>query len=136
MDDIFLRIIDGSIPSAKIYEDEQVVAFLDIHPNNKGHALVVPRKKFRNIFDGDPEVLGHMMQVAKRIALAQKTALNADGVNIVMNNEPAAHQEIFHAHLHVIPRFNDDHVFTTPRHLSYEPGEIEVVAETIKNSLR
>ena len=92
MDDLFLKIIAGDIPSARIYEDQYVVAFLDINPNNKGHALVVPRQKFQNIFDGNADTLAHMMKVAQKIAVAQKEVLGCDGVNILMNNEAAAGQ--------------------------------------------
>ena len=135
MDDLFLKIIAGDIPSARIYEDAQVVAFLDINPNNKGHALVVPRQKFRNIFDGDSELLAHMMVVAQKIARAQSESLHADGVNIIMNNEAAAGQEIFHAHLHVIPRFTGDHSFPAFPHKEYDVGEIDIFAEKIKNAM-
>jgi histidine triad (HIT) family protein len=136
MDDLFLKIISGDIPSAKIYEDDIAIAFLDIKPNNKGHALVVPRTKFRNIFDADPSVLGHMMEVAQKVACVQKEILHAEGVNIVMNNEPAANQEIFHAHIHVIPRFAGDNVFQHSNHTTYADGEIEEVAERMKRSIK
>lgn len=135
MDDLFLKIIGGEIPSSIIYEDDIAVAFLDIKPNNKGHALVVPRTKFRNIFDADPAILGHMIGVAQKVALAQREALHAEGVNIVMNNEHAANQEIFHAHIHVIPRFTGDNVFQHSNHTSYAPGEIGEVAELLKRSI-
>ncbi len=136
MDDLFLKIIAGVIPSARIYEDELVVAFLDIRPNNKGHALVVPRERFRNILDGNPDILAHMMKVAQKIAVAQKAALSCDGINLVMNNESAAGQEIFHAHLHVIPRYTGDGVFGSHTHTEFAQGEIETFAEKIKNSIR
>lgn len=135
MDDLFLKIIAGEIPSARIYEDDRVVAFLDINPNNKGHALVVPRTKFRNVFDGDPVVLAHMMIVGQKVARALRDALNAEGVNLVMNSEPVAGQEIFHAHLHVIPRFAGDNAFGTFAHRTYEAGEIDAFAEKIKNAM-
>ena len=136
MDDIFLKIIADEIPAAKIYEDEQTVAFLDINPNNKGHALVIPRVKSRNIFDIDSNVLGHMMEVAQKIARAQKEALGADGVNIVMNNEAPAGQEVFHAHIHVIPRFAEDGIFSHSKHTTYSEGEMATVAEKLKSFIR
>ena len=136
MDDLFSNIIAGTVPSARIYEDTLAVAFLDSNPNNKGHILVVPRQKFQNIFDGDAEIVAHMMKVAKIIAVAQKEALNCDGVNIVMNNGVAAGQEIFHAHLHVIPRYTNDGVFGSHTHMQYEPDEIQSIAEKIKNAIR
>lgn len=135
MDDLFLKIVRGEIPSAKIYEDELTYAFLDIHPNNKGHALVVPKQKFRNIFDLDADTFAAMAQTAQKVAHALKDALAADGVNITMNNEPAASQEIFHAHMHVIPRYENDGVFAQPVKTSYAEGEIDVVAEKIRGAI-
>jgi len=135
MDDLFEKIIEGEIPSAKLYEDEKTFAFLDVNPNNKGHALVVPKTKYRNIFDIEPDVLASMMKTAQRIARALKEALSADGVNITMNNEPAAGQEVYHAHLHVIPRFKDDGVFHGSRKLTYEEGEAEQFAGKIRDHL-
>jgi histidine triad (HIT) family protein len=135
MDDLFLSIIAGEIPSARIYEDDCVVAFLDINPNNKGHALVVPRIKFRNVFDGEPDMLAHMMVVGQKVAKALREALQADGANLLMNNEHAAGQEVFHAHLHVIPRFVNDDAFGAFAHRTYEPGEINAFAEKIKNAM-
>src|SRR5262245_13855753 len=105
MDDLFLKIIDGKIPSAKLYEDEHTYAFLDIRPINKGHALVVPKMHYRNIFDADPVALGQMMVTVQKVARALRESLHADGVTLAMNNEPAGGQDVFHAHIHVIPRF-------------------------------
>ncbi len=135
MDDLFLKIISGDIPSAKVYEDAQVVAFLDIRPCNKGHTLVIPRTHYRNIFDMDKEAFGTLAAATHTVALAVQKATDADGINIVINNEKAAGQEIFHAHFHIIPRFNDDGVFAPPAHTTYAPGEIETMAEKIKAML-
>lgn len=136
MSTIFEKIIAREIPAAIIFEDDIVISFLDISPNNKGHALVVPKKKFENIFDADLEVAGHMMHVAKKIAHALQEAVGATGVNLVMNNGADAGQEVFHAHLHVIPRFPQDGIFQKPKHTSYETGEAEKLAEEIKNAIR
>jgi len=135
MDDIFLKIIAGEIPATKIYEDEHTVAFLDINPNNKGHALVIPRTKYRNIYDADSTALSCMMVTAQKVARAQKEALGADGVNIVMNNEAPAGQEVFHAHIHVIPRFTDDGIFAHSKHTAYAEGEMQTIADKIKEVL-
>ena len=107
-DTIFSKIITREIPAHIVYEDDVVMAFLDIRPIHPGHTLIIPKQPFTNVFDGDEATLAHMMVVAKKIALAQKKALNVDGVNITMNNEAAAGQEVFHAHLHVIPRYTND----------------------------
>jgi histidine triad (HIT) family protein len=116
MDTIFSKIIAREIPAPIVYEDEVVLAFLDINPVNFGHTLVIPKKHFTNIFDGDSDILAHMMKVAQKIARALKQAGLAEGVNLVMNNGEAASQEIWHAHIHVIPRLTNDHSFTTPKH--------------------
>lgn len=135
MDDLFLKIIAGEIPSAKLYEDDLTYAFLDIRPTNKGHALVVPKEKYRNALDTPPETFAAMAKTAQKIAVALKEAVGADGVNIAMNNEAAAHQEVFHAHIHVIPRFEGDGIFKEPKRKEYEDGEIDTVAETIRQNL-
>ena len=108
MEDIFEKIARKEIPSEGVYEDEDVYAFLDIKPNNLGHTLVIPKKRYKNIYDAPAEVLQKMIVAAQKIALAQKKTLGAEGVNIVMNNESAAGQIVFHIHMHVIPRFKGD----------------------------
>lgn len=135
MDDLFLKIISGEIPSAKIYEDEHTFAFLDIRPVNKGHALVVPKIHSRNILDIDPETLAQVMATTQRVACALMKALHTDGVTLVMNNEPGGGQEVLHTHFHVIPRFTDDHAFTAPHHTTYAEGEAHAVAQKIQAAL-
>ena len=133
MTTIFERIIAREIPADIIYEDEIVMVFLDIKPVHTGHALVVPKVPFTNIFDGDPEILAHMMKVAAKIGALQKERLGADGVNLTMNNNAAAGQEVFHAHLHVIPRYEGDHAFTPPRHETPSTEELTAIAEKLRN---
>lgn len=133
-DDLFIKIIKGEIPSYKIYEDEYAFAFLDIAPNNHGHTLVIPKKRFKNIYDVPEKTLCHMMNVAKKISIAVKKATNADGINISMNNEPAAGQLVFHVHIHVIPRFKNDGYKPWGKK-EYKEGEAEVVAEKIRKAL-
>ena len=135
MNDIFDKIIAREIPAEIVYEDDLVIAFLSIQPINHGHTLVVPKKKFVNIFDGDPIVLGHMMQIGQKIALCLKTKLGFDGVNILMNNEASAGQEVFHAHLHVIPRLSGDGAYQPAKHVTYADGEMSNVGERIKKTL-
>lgn len=135
MNDIFEKIIAKEIPASIIYEDEVVISFLDIKPINKGHALIVPKKKFVNIFDADPSVLGHMMHIAQKVAIALRETTNAEGVNILMNNEAVAGQDVFHAHIHVIPRFESDEAFKPAQHVSYKEGEMDVMARNIKQTI-
>jgi histidine triad (HIT) family protein len=132
---IFEKIIAREIPASIIYEDEQVISFLDINPNNKGHALIVPKQKFVNIFDADEHTIGHMMVVAKRIANVLTAVVGATGVNLVMNNGKDAGQEVFHAHLHVIPRHENDNVYQKPKHTTYADDEERMLAEKIKAAM-
>ncbi len=108
-DSIFTQIIKGKIPSSKVYEDDDVIAILDIHPINKGHVLVIPKKPYKNIYDTPDELFAKLMLVTKKLATAIKKAVKADGINVIMNNDPAAGQMVAdHAHVHVIPRFIGD----------------------------
>ena len=135
-DSIFTKIINRELPAEVVYEDEFVIAFLDIAPIHKGHTLVVPKKQFVNIFDGDSESLVQMMRVAQKLGLAIKESLVADGINLSMNNGEAAGQEVPHAHLHIIPRFDGDNSFQKPLHKKYKEGEMEKVATKIKSVLK
>ena len=133
-DCLFCKIIKEDIPSAKIYEDNETFAFLDINPVNPGHTLVVPKKHSHNLFDMGHAELCAVMKTTKKLAGAIKSALSADGINIEMNNDPAAGQIIFHAHLHIVPRFAGDgfkHWPGTP----YKDGEDATVAKKIKEQL-
>ena len=135
MDDLFIKIIRGEIPSCKVYEDNTTFAFLDINPHNKGHVQVISKEHYRNIFDVPEETLCDMMRTVKKLAKAVKDATGADGINIGMNNEKAAGQEIFHVHIHVIPRFESDGVYKKAKHLKYKNKEMEAVAELIRKEL-
>lgn len=106
---VFEKIIDGELPSSKVYEDEKALVILDIHPVNKGHALVIPKKRYSNIYDIPEELFAHLAIIAKKVAIAIKETTRAEGINIIMNNERSADQLIEnHAHIHVIPRFSSD----------------------------
>jgi histidine triad (HIT) family protein len=102
---IFARILRGEIPSMRVYEDADVVAFMDVMPQAMGHTLVVPRAASRNLLDADPATLAKLMAVVQKIARAVRKAFDADGVTISQFNEPAAGQTVFHLHAHVIPHF-------------------------------
>lgn len=131
---VFCKIIDGSIPTAKVYEDDETLAFLDINPNNHGHTLVIPKDHYENIYGTPAETLCRMIMTAQKMAVAVKNGVDADGVNIHMNNESAAGQEVFHAHIHVIPRYNEDG-YKHWGHKPYKEGEAEVIQEKIKEQL-
>lgn len=132
---VFTQIINREIPATIIYEDEAVIAFFTIEPHSVGHTLVVPKIPFVNIFDGNQTQFGEMMAVAKKIATGLVNAKLADGVNITMNNGTAAAQEVFHAHIHVIPRKMNDGLFVPLTHKKLDVETLELAAEKLKASL-
>ena len=99
----FCKIIRREAPANRIYDDEQVVAFLSNHPVNPGHTLIVPKKHYENIYEVPDEEISRIFKVSKTIASAVKKAVNAEGIRIVQNNGEAAGQVIAHLHVHVIP---------------------------------
>ncbi len=135
MNDLFLKIIAGEIPCDKVYEDEETFAFLDINPTTKGHTLVVPKKYSRNLFTLNEGEFGRLMQTAHKVAHALQKVTGAEGINIIMNNEAAAGQIVFHAHVHVIPRWMEDNAFPKPNHTTYAEGEKDTLVEKIKTAL-
>jgi len=131
---IFCKIVKGKIPATKIYEDKNVLAFLDISPINPGHALVVPKKHFETLIDIDDSALCETMKIVKKLSKIIMKAVNADGINIGINNYKAAGQLVPHLHVHIMPRFaNDGH-----RHWSgkqYQEGEMQKIADKIRKAL-
>jgi histidine triad (HIT) family protein len=107
---IFCKILDGVIPSAKIYEDEDFAIILDVGPASFGHALMIPKNHYANLFEMPEELLSKAMSLAKVWGDKLVKALNADGLNLVQNNGLAAGQTVFHYHLHLIPRYEGDNV--------------------------
>lgn len=132
-DCVFCKIAKGEIPADKIYEDDKFFAFLDINPNNPGHTLIIPKAHYKNLYELPDEVLSEIAPLIKKLAIAVKKSVNADGINIIMNNDRAAGQIVSHAHFHIIPRFADDGL----RHWLGKPysnkEESAKVAEKIKN---
>jgi histidine triad (HIT) family protein len=134
-DCIFCKIIRGELPSYKVYEDDTTLAFLDIHPVNPGHALVIPKKHASNIFEISAEDWGTVQETVRKVAIALEQATGADGVNLMMNNREHAGQVVDHAHVHLIPRFKGDGLKLWP-HKEYKEGEAETVAEKIRDALK
>lgn len=132
---LFCKIIAGEIPSTKVYEDENVLAILDINPVNIGHTLVIPKAHFENLYTIPDDLLSAMMLAVQKLAVAIKRAEAADGINIAMNNERAAGQLIDHAHIHIIPRHTDDGFTHWKSKRGYEPGETDMVSKKIKSGL-
>ncbi|MFC6687826.1 HIT family protein [Jhaorihella thermophila] len=103
-DNIFARILRGEIPSTRIYEDDDTLAFMDIMPRADGHCLVIPKTPCRNILDASPEQLAAVINTVQKMARAVMKAFDAGGVTIQQFNEAAGGQEVFHLHFHVLPR--------------------------------
>ncbi|MBN2368232.1 HIT family protein [Candidatus Woesearchaeota archaeon] len=131
---IFCKIINGQIPSTKIYENDYVYAFLDIMPVNKGHTLVVPKKHSKNLLEDDVEDLKHCVEAVQKIAPAIVRAVEADGFNLGVNTNKAAGQAVFHTHFHIIPRHEEDGLRPWPQR-KYDEGEIDPVKEKIIKAL-
>ena len=104
-DNIFAKILRGEIPAIRVYEDDDVLAFMDIMPRSTGHMLVIPKAAARNLLDAEPEALAACVTVAQKLARAAKAALGADGITLQQFSEAAGGQEVFHLHFHVIPRY-------------------------------
>ncbi len=132
---IFCNIINGEIPCYKVYEDEKIFAFLDIHPVNEGHTLVIPKKHAVNIYDIEESEIAEMVKIGKKLALKIREATKAEGMNMHMNNEKAGGQAVFHAHIHLIPRYEGDGLAHWPSKGSYADGEAEELAKNISNLL-
>lgn len=108
MDCIFCKIINGEIPAKKIYEDEVVIAFLDVNPDSFGHTLIIPKKHYCDLSDIDIQTITHIMNVAKELMLKMKNKLNYDGLTLIQNN--GAVQEVKHFHLHLKPFYKNKNI--------------------------
>ena len=133
-DCIFCRIAAGELPAARILETPKVLAFLDIAPVHYGHTLVIPKVHHQNLLELPDPLWMEMGQVCRRVAQALQTTLSAAGFNVHMNNFEAAGQVVFHAHLHVIPRYHSDGLQLFPQG-SYQPGDMEKTGEQLRRVL-
>ena len=135
--DVFCKIIDGEIPCYKIYEDEDVLAFLDISQVTKGHALVVPKKHYDNFLSVPHEEMHKVMDVAQRIGQVQIMKLGAKGVNILSNVNKEAGQSVYHFHVHVIPRYESKEGFKIEMKQSENlKVSLPVLANAIKEEIK
>ena len=105
---IFCKIVTGEIPSKTIYEDQEFRVILDISPATKGHALIIPKEHYANIYELPDEMAGKVMVLAKKLASHMTETLGCDGFNLVQNNGEVAGQTVFHFHMHLIPRYQGD----------------------------
>lgn len=107
---IFCKLANGDIPTATLYEDEDFRVILDANPASKGHALIIPKEHYANLYELDDEIAGKAMILAKKMITKLTDILGCDGYNLVQNNGEVAGQTVFHFHLHMIPRYKDDNV--------------------------
>ena len=126
---IFCKILRGEIPCFKVYEDDDVLAFMDVNPVAPGHVLVIPKHHSRDILETPPEWVGKAFAGAGRVARAVQKSLAPDGINIVQANGPGAKQSVFHLHIHVIPRAMGDGL---TMNWELEPGDMAAIGQLAK----
>ncbi len=135
-DCLFCKIVAGEIPSLKIWEDEDVFVFLDIHPLRKWHCLIIPKVHYQDIFDIDETLVQKIMLTAKRLAPGMKRILWASGVNLVNASGKDAEQSVFHFHLHLVPRYENDWLHMNDRWQTkvqnYTTDELQKIADDLK----
>ncbi len=129
---IFCKILAGELPGEVVQEDEHTVAFMDINPWTRGHAVVIPREHSRNLYEIPDGDLERTIVAAKRLALRMKDTLGCDGVNLLNSCEAPAWQTIFHLHVHVIPRYEDDPLKLPGQPQQPEGDELAAVAEELR----
>ena len=136
MDCIFCKIVAGEIPSYKIYEDDNVLAFLDITQGTKGHTLIIPKKHIKNVYDLDEETIVNVFKVVPKIAKALKKSFSPIGLNIINNNDQPL-QSVFHFHIHLIPRYKDDgmQLSTVNNFGKFNPDYFNTLIKTIKDNI-
>jgi histidine triad (HIT) family protein len=137
-DCIFCKIVNGEIPSAKVFENEHVLAFLDISQVTKGHTLIIPKVHKENLFELTPEMAKNIFEVVPKLANALKSEYEPVGLNLVNNNGEQAGQTVFHFHMHLIPRYGKGDGFGAVwknNQNDYSPNKLQEMAEGIRNRL-
>jgi histidine triad (HIT) family protein len=129
---LFCQIVAGEIPSQRVDEDERTVAFMDINPATRGHALVIPRRHVANLLEIEADDLEATIAAAQRLARAVSERLGADGVNLINSCGPAAWQTVFHFHVHVIPRYEGDPLKLPWTPSPGDPDEIAAAADQLR----
>lgn len=132
---IFCKIAAGEIPSYTLYEDEDFKVFLDVCPTTYGHALIVPKEHYKNLFELDTQTAAKMLPIAKKVGSAMMNTLNCDGLNLLQNNGETAGQSVFHFHTHLIPRYKDDQLKIIFDQNSLTEENAKKLVETIKSEL-
>jgi histidine triad (HIT) family protein len=134
-DCIFCKIVAGTIPSAKIYEDEHSLAFIDINPLAEGHTLLIPRQHYETLYEMPPELVANMSRLLPSLAAAVRSATNAQGLNILQNNGPCSGQVVMHVHFHLIPRISGDGLGYRWPAGKYPEGRLEEMRASIAAAL-
>lgn len=133
---IFCKIVAGDIPSSVLYEDEDFKVIMDISPASYGHAIIVTKRHFANLFELEDDVAKKVLIVAKKLAIVLKDELGCEGINFLQNNGEAAGQSVFHIHFHLIPRYAGDNVKMTWTPGKYEDGEALELANRIASLIK
>jgi histidine triad (HIT) family protein len=136
MTSIFSRIVQGEIPAAKIYEDDQTLAFLDINPATRGHALVICKEEHPDLLSVPPDLLAAVAQTTQKVARAITEALKPDGYNVMQNNGSAAGQEVFHYHVHIVPRWEGDNAIRAWKQGTADTQELQELATLISRQVQ
>lgn len=134
-DCIFCKILNGDIPSATIYEDEEFKAILDRFPANEGHVLILPKEHSANIFEIDPQLAGRLFTLATKIAREMKQTLGFEHMNVMQNNGTVAGQTVYHFHLHLIPRYENDGITITYQPMNLTDEQISDMRKKLELSL-
>lgn len=132
---IFCKLANSEIPTNTLYEDDEFKVILDLSPASKGHALILPKNHFRNMYDIDDEVLAKAMRLAKKMVKVMTKELNADGFNIMQNNEEVAGQTVFHFHIHLIPRYKNDNAIKFWKPMEMDEDELKGLADKISKAV-
>ncbi len=134
-DCVFCKIRDGEVPSMRVYEDDRTLVIMDINPLTSGHCLVIVKTHAPTVWDADPEDLRAAITAARTVAVALKTAVKPDGLNVLQANGAAAFQSVPHYHLHLIPRWNDDGKgFDWPL-VAGDRAQIQAIGERLREAL-
>jgi len=132
---VFCQIVRKEAPASVVFEEAEVMAFMDIRPVDEGHTLVIPKQHYVDIYDAPEEVVANIHKTTKRVAIAVKKATGADGISIVQQNGKAAGQDIFHIHVHIIPRFEGRRMPRFSELTEVSRKKLDEIAEEIKHHL-
>lgn len=135
MDCIFCKIINGEIPSNKVFENDEFIAILDAFPANEGHTLIIPKKHYKNIFEIDEKTVSEGYVLAQKVAKAIKNTLTIENINILQNNGEISGQSVHHFHIHVIPRLKNDTVTIKSTPVKIDSTKNSEIANNIKIAL-